>query len=76
MLRSLVIATLILGASTRAHAAAGSTALYPDLPPAKNYLQVAQIAVETVGKKWQLTEQKPRRCNSSFVAILFANSRR
>jgi len=32
--------------------------MFPDLPPAKNYIHVAQISVGTVSKKWRLTSQQ------------------
>jgi hypothetical protein len=49
---------MVFAASAGSVAATDTRAQYPDLPPAKNYTHVADIAVDTVSKKWKLTQQQ------------------
>src|SRR5262249_37897998 len=68
MLKRVLRATLVIASISSACGASSDTAAqYPDLPPAKNYIQVANIAVDTVGRKWKLTQQQ----KSAAFAFIF-----
>ena len=66
MLTRILTATLIAASISSAFATSDTAAQYPDLPPAKNYIHVAQVSLDAVGKKWKLTQQQ-KAAASAFV---------
>jgi len=55
VLHTTILATAI---SSACFADTDTTAQYPNLPPAKNYVRVARSSVSAFAKKWKLTEQQ------------------
>jgi hypothetical protein len=58
MLTRVLSTTLLAAAICSALADSDTAAQYPDLPPGKNYLHEAHIAVNTVAKKWMLSQRQ------------------
>jgi hypothetical protein len=66
MLKPVASATSLLALVAAVVAASDTGAQYPELPPAKNYMHIAQVSLDTVTKKWKLTPQQ-RAAASAFI---------
>jgi hypothetical protein len=58
MLTRVLLTTILATAISSARADTDTTAQYPNLPPAKNYVRVARSSVSAFAKKWKLTQQQ------------------
>jgi hypothetical protein len=67
MLTRILLTTILAAAVGSAWADNNTTAQYPDLPPAKNYLRVARTSVSAAAKKWKLTQQQ----KAAALAFIF-----
>jgi len=67
MLTRVLSTALLATALCAASAESDTTAQYPDLPPAKNYVREAHKAVDAAAKKWKLSQQQ----KAAALAFIF-----
>jgi hypothetical protein len=67
MLTRVLLTTILATAIGSAWADTDTTAQYPNLPPAKNYVRVARSSVSAFAKKWKLSQQQ----KAAALAFIF-----
>ena len=67
MLTRVLLTTILAITIGSAWADTDTTAQYPNLPPAKNYVRVARSSVSAFAKKWKLTPQQ----KAAALAFIF-----
>lgn len=67
MLTRVLLTTILATAIGSAWADTDTTAQYPNLPPAKNYVRVARSSVSAFATKWKLSQQQ----KAAALAFIF-----